>query len=102
MDELQFRKWFWKAMSDFVELAYRPPGLDKLKTDTYFGFNAVLEDDDCEEKFTGELKRRARELEIQRTLHLNYICGLCGKRWHLPENTHECPYPGCGGELRRV
>jgi len=57
------RKCFWDSMRDFISIAYRPPGRDKLKdSDTWQGFNAVLEDGDCEKKFFTERKKQGLKI----------------------------------------
>lgn len=50
--EEQFRVWFWSAMEDFIAMAYRPPGLDKLRdSEAWRGFDAVLSSLDCRKQF---------------------------------------------------
>lgn len=72
-----FRKWFWEAMDDFIDLAYRPPGMDKLKdSDTWQGFRAVLEDEECEEKFLA-IKDADRPLEFNPNRYPNCGLGVC-------------------------
>ena len=90
MDERLFREWFWRALGDFIDISYYPPELDKLKTDTYFGFNAVLESDECKKTFLEKLEQE--EVEF-----INYICTDCSRHFFFELGRTVCPE--CGGSL---
>jgi hypothetical protein len=52
MSRKQFRKWFLEEMERFLDMAYRPPGRDKLKdAETYQGLLACAEDLDFKAEF---------------------------------------------------
>lgn len=56
MTREQFREWFLEEMERFLDLAYYPPGMDKLKdARTYEGLRSCAEDPDFATAFIQDL-----------------------------------------------